>query len=182
MVWYTGFRSLLFCKLKTNGPKSYFADGSLSRWCSGTNGVKTQLWTFPSQIRQTSTVEARSSIHQGVQSLHLMQVTLFNLGSHVLCLVTAALSEAVGFPMSPPLLCADGAGVYFYLKGLFSSVSLANGILTGQVHMPLSQTGSSSFNSWILGGCPCSPARTRKVFNSPPHFHCKEWPVNFKYI
>lgn len=147
-----GFRSLLFCKWKANGLRSCFGYGSLSRWCSGTNWVKTQLWTFTSQMSQTSTVETRSSIHQGVQSPHLVQVTLFNLRSHVLCSVTAALSEAVGFPMPPPPLCADGTGVYLYLEGLFSSVALVNGILTGQVHMPLCQTGSSSFNSWIFAG------------------------------
>lgn len=152
MVWCTGFRSLLFCKLKAKSLRSCFGYGSLSRWCTGTNWVKTQLWTFTSQMGQTSTVETRSSIHQGVQSPHLMQVTLFNLRSHVLCSVTAALSEAVGFPMPPPPLCADGTGVYLYLEGLFSSVALVNGILTGQVHMPLCQTGSSSFNSWIFEG------------------------------
>lgn len=75
-----------------------------------------------------------------------------NLRSHVLCSITAALSEAVASPCPPSPLCADGTGVYLYLEGLFSSVALVNGILTGQVRMPLCQTGSSSFNSWIFAG------------------------------
>lgn len=75
-----------------------------------------------------------------------MQVALFNLRSHVLCSVTAALLEAVSYPMPLPPLCADGTGVYLYSEG-FPSVALVNGILTGQVHMPLCQAGSTSFNS-----------------------------------
>lgn len=88
--------------------------------------MKTQLWTFTSQMGQTSLVDDQIIYPPGVQNPYFMQVPLL---SHVHCTVTAALSEAVGLPMPPPPLCADGTGVYFYLEGLFSSV-VVSGILT----------------------------------------------------
>lgn len=49
---------------------------------------------------------------------YLMLFTLFTLWSHVPHLVTAALAEAVSFPVPPLSLSADVTEVYLYLEGL----------------------------------------------------------------
>lgn len=91
-------------------------------WLSGTITVKTQLWMSSALTHRTSTMVTRASVclRGPNPTLHpyLMLFTLFTLWSHVPHLVTAALAEAVSFPVSLLLLSADVTEVYLYLEGL----------------------------------------------------------------
>lgn len=97
-------------------------------WPSGTNTVQTQLWMSSPLTGQTSTVEARASVClRGLNPMlhpHLMLLTLFTLWSHVPRSATAALAEAVSFPMPPPLsFCRCCRGLFVFRGPLFSSVA-----------------------------------------------------------